>query len=84
MTEKWICADDELRQKNQDIKKTAMQVNGDDERRVADAYIAYAAYRLQGCGNRRCLLEVYDKAVQWFDKSNIRRNLRRRSRFAVG
>ncbi len=76
MTEKVICADDELRQKNQDIKKTAMQVNGDDERRVADAYIAYAAYRLQGCGNRRCLLEVYDKAVQWFDKKQYSEKLK--------
>lgn len=68
MTEKVICADDELRQKNQVFKKAAAQVKGEDERQVVDTYTAYAAYRLQGCENRSCLLDVYDKAVQWFDK----------------
>lgn len=65
LSEKVICVDDELRAKNQEIKKAAAAVENNE---IVDIFTAYTVYRLQGCSDRNCLLNVYKYAESWFKK----------------
>lgn len=66
LTEKVICADDELRTKNQAVKEAAAAVTDADEKNIVDIFTAYTVYRLQGCQSRACLLKAFDYADKWF------------------
>lgn len=66
--EKVICADDELRTKNQEVKEAVATVTDNEDRRIVDIFTAYAAYRLRGCENRNCLLNIYKYAESWLKK----------------
>lgn len=66
LTEKVVCADDELRAKNQAVKEAAAAVTDAGEKNIADIFTAYTVYRLRGCQSHDCLLKVFDYADKWF------------------
>lgn len=64
--EKFVCFDDELRDKNNKMREWA-KVDYGERNILVKTFLRFNDYQSENCTNKKCIADVYDSALKWFE-----------------